>query len=131
MIHRKVHSVNKEARELKFRSFLPLLLGLYLLYVVVKGAFEISRSYSRLDTAKFELEAEKQKNAKLTEKLTYVKSGDYVEKVIRNDLNMVKEGEYLFVDEGGDQGKAEANNVDTEVRIKKNWEKWLDLIIEP
>jgi cell division protein FtsB len=110
-----------------FWGKLMFLVGCLLLWSLVKGFFEFRVAYKRIDEAKEVLNLEEVKNQDLKHKLEEVQKEEYLEKVIRNELNMQKEGETIVV--LPDNDKLQITNYKLQIEKKKeNWEKWLDLI---
>jgi len=110
-----------------FLGKLMFFVGLLLLWSLVKGFLELRRAYKRVDEAKMVLEAEEIKHEELEKKLSEVQNGEYIEKVIRNELNMQKDGEMVLVL----QDNENLQITDTEPNVEKekeNWEKWLDIL---
>ncbi len=115
---------------LKKSSFLGKLVffvGLLLLWSLVKGFQELKRAYIRVDEAKEMLKVEEVKHEELKEKLGEVQKEEYIERVIRNELNMQKEGEMVVVLQDGENLQFTDKEPQTEEK-KENWEKWLDLL---
>ena len=102
------------------------LVGLLLLWSLVKGFFELKMAYKRVDEAKEELVVEEVKYEELKKRLDEVQREDYVEKVVRNKLNMQKEGETIVV--LPDNDKLQITPHQRTEDEKENWEKWLDLL---
>ncbi|MBU1256558.1 septum formation initiator family protein [Patescibacteria group bacterium] len=109
-----------------FLGKLMFLVGLLLLWSLMKGFFELRGAYKRVDEAKEVLEIEETKYEELKEKLEEVQEEEYIERVIRNELNMQKEGETVVVLQDGELSKI-PDQVRDDVEKKENWEKWLDL----
>jgi len=111
----------------QFFSKLIFLVGLLLLWSLVRGFLGFRKAYRRVDEAKEVLEAEETRNLKLDEKLKEVQKEDYIERTIRNELNMQKEGETVVVLPNSEKVQVFDTNQPVEEE-KKNWMKWLDLI---
>ena len=111
-----------------FLSKLVFLIGLLLLWSLIRGFIGLKQAYRRVDEAKEVLEAEEVKHDELVERLKEVQKKDYVEKVIRNELNMQKEGEMIVI--LSDDNKLQITNYKLQIEEieKANWEKWLDLV---
>lgn len=111
-------------------SKLMFVVGLLLLWSLVGNLLDFKGAYRRVEEAGEILEREEVKNRELNERLGEVQKEEYIEKVIRDELNMQKEGEVVVVlsddvtkvDVFGQENKPEKEE------DKKNWEKWLDLI---
>jgi cell division protein FtsB len=113
-----------------FLSKLLFLVGLLLLWSLVKGFLELKRAYKRIDEAKEVANIEQVRHEELEKKLEEVQKEEYIEKVIRDELNMQKEGETVVVLQDSfmvDSGTEQETKVPDEKK-KQNWEKWLDLV---
>lgn len=117
-----------------FLSKLVFLVGLLLLWSLMKGFLGLREAYKRVELAEEMLKVEEVRHKELKEKLEEVQKDEYVERVIRNELNMQKEGEIVVVlqDDDGlqvadDTLFGDEQDLQTGVE-KKNWEKWLDLM---
>jgi cell division protein FtsB len=113
-----------------FLDKLMFLVGLLLLWSLVRGFSEFKGAYRRVEEAKEVLDFEDIKNQQLKEKLEEVQKDDYIEKVVRNELNMQKEGEVVVV-LSDDPTKVDVFGQENKLEIeenKQNWKKWLDLI---
>jgi cell division protein FtsB len=113
-------------------SKLVFLVGLLLLWSLVRGFWSMRKAYRRIDEAEKMLWLEEVKHEELEEKLNKVQGEDYVEEVIRNELNMQKEGELVVVvEKDGVLGSPRDVRVDEEETKddgKGNLEKWLDVV---
>lgn len=111
-----------------FLSKLVFLIGLLLLWSLIQGFIGLKQAYRRVDEAKEILEVEEVKHDELVKRLEEVQKKDYLEKVIRNELNMQKEGEVVVVLQ--DNGEIPINDtLEAQIEEKGNtWEKWLDLV---
>ncbi len=110
----------------------------------IRTTIEIFQSSKKLDTAKQEISSLETKKDQLEKSIAYKKTDSYVEKVARDDLNLVKPGERVFVvkDENYDKDKPKPE-LDSEPTLgasterlskdltwhqrKLNLKKWLNL----
>lgn len=78
---------------------------------------------------KVRLDKINQENQKLTEQLQMTESEEFVEKQMRNKLGLAKEGEIIIVLPEPEIVKKLAPTLpqDEEVKLKPNWQKWLEL----
>lgn len=117
-------------KENGFLSRLMFIVGVLLLWSLIGNFLDFKGAYRRVEEAGEILEREEVKNRELNERLSEVQREEYIEKVIRDELNMQKEGEMVVVlsddvtkvDVFGQENKSEI------VEGKENWEKWFDLI---
>ena len=89
------------------------------LYVSIKNLSNNSRI---VDNLQKQLEAQKKENNFLQQKLSYVKSNEFVEKEARDKLGLVKDNEYIVIAPDEEMEKEEF--IKTE---DPNWKKWLKL----
>ena len=89
-----------------------------------KDIWRIRIGFNRITEANKRLEAEKVKNAALKVKLELVMTEDYKEKIIREKLNMQKEGEVLAVMPEKELRQA----AEEKVLFVPIWKKWWNLI---
>lgn len=104
-------------------------IAIVILLLLIKGRVEtISRlkntGATKADIEKT-LEAEKNSNLYLTERLKYVKSKDFIEKEARDKLSLAKKNEVLVL--GTSIGSAQ-NKTTTTPREMAIWEKWLEIL---
>lgn len=109
-----------------FLSKLVFFVGLLLLWSLVKSFLGFGGAYRRVDEAKKMLENEENKNKQLKDKFEEVQKNEYIEKVIRNELNMQMEGETIVVLPDNKQDEFPQARDDEDK--KKNWEKWWNLV---
>jgi len=104
-----------------------LVIGCLLLWSLIRGFWGFRKAYKRVDEAKEILKAEEVKNLRLENKLEEVQKEDYLERVIRNELNMQKEGETVVV--LPNNGSLKILDISLPIEQEKEpREKWLDLI---
>lgn len=82
-----------------------------------------------IEKTKVKLEKINQENQKLTEQLQISQSEEFVEKQMRNKLGLAKEGEIIIVLPEPEIVRKLAPTLpqDEEVKLKPNWQKWLEL----
>lgn len=82
-----------------------------------------------IEKTRVRLEKINQENQKLTEQLQISQSEEFVEKQMRNKLGLAKEGEIIIVLPEPEIVRKLAPTLpqDEEVKLKPNWQKWLDL----
>lgn len=106
---------------------LVLVIGWLLIFSLARDVWQTRVGFRRIIEAKRRLEAEQAKNESLKAKLELVLTEEYKEKIIREKLNMQKEGEVLAVLPKTDKSKQVPGMVETETK-EANWEKWWNLI---
>ena len=82
-----------------------------------------------IEKTKARLEKMNQENLKLTEQLQITESEEFVEKQMRDKLGLAKEGEIIIVLPEAEIVKKLAPILPKgdEVKLKPNWQKWLEL----
>ena len=109
-----------------FLNWLVFLIGLGLVWSLIKGLLQAKRAYLRVDEAEIMMKEEKERHDELLAELEEIQTEEYTERVVRNDLNMQKEGEIVVViSEKGEENTEEQRGEDKE---KKNWKRWRDLV---
>ena len=90
-------------------------IGLTLLFAIAsinftRTTFEIINSSKRLDTLKGEVLSMEQEKSELEKSIEHKRTDDYVEERARDDLNMVKPGEKVFVVVGSNSKKEDKDD---------------------
>lgn len=124
----------------RIKNIVLALLFIVSSYNFFRTASEIIKSSQKVDDLKQEVDYLSKQKEKLAQEAAYKQTDEYVEEMARNNLNMVKEGEDLFVvrsktandDVKGASVLPENNATDSasaEVPDSKgNWYKWYRLI---
>lgn len=118
----------------RFKYFLGATLLLVVSISLLRSSFQVLKSKGRLDEINKEvLGLEKQKE-QLEKEVEYKKTEEYIEEKARNELNLIKPGEKVFVVVGGDEVKGSSQSVlsGSSERKKsenkeKNWYSWYKL----
>ena len=104
-----------------------LVLGVSLTFTFKMAAnvYRLIKSGDRVGQAERELAQAEEENKKLTERLEYVKSEEFVEREARERLGLGKPGEVVVVlQEQNTSLKPQASNPN-----KPNWRKWWELYV--
>jgi len=104
-----------------------LILAWLIIFSLAKDVLHIEEGFGRVKETKIRLKQEEQSNVELTKKYETVRTEEYREKMIREQLNMQKEGEVIAV-----LPKKLGGSAVPEIKTKKemeNWRKWLELIL--
>lgn len=105
-----------------------IIMGVCLLVAsnLVKDIIRLNRVDDRLRQAETELDEAKQEQAELREKLAGINNGFWLERQIRNVLNMAKPNEVVvIVPEAVKQGAAAARPAEDEPETAGNLQQWL------
>lgn len=88
----------------------------------ISSISSLSQNEGAIQDLRKELTEKKKENEFLTQKLSHVKSHEFVEKEAREKLGLVQENEYpvFVVPPDNDQGPSEIN-------YKPNWVKWKEV----
>jgi len=85
-------------RKINFKKLLYLILILYMVFIFIQQQITIYH----LDKQKMEMQKEMntllEQNKALKEQIKYVKSKEYIEKVAREELGLVKDNEIIYID---------------------------------
>ncbi|MFO7815304.1 MAG: cell division protein FtsL [Halanaerobiales bacterium] len=89
---------------MNFESFLKRAMIYLLIIVIIIFAFKlvsnmrkVNEMENRLNNLQQQVQEEMEENKDLKEEIERVKSHDYIEKVARDELGLVKPGEILFI----------------------------------
>jgi cell division protein FtsB len=112
---------------------------LFLAFGLVKSSYEVWRGGKRLDDLEQEIKGLQAKKAALEEEIRYKQTGEFIEEKARNDLNLVKPGDSVFVVSGSGlveeavKGKSgsgvvmSGKSVRTGLEEEANWYLWYKL----
>jgi len=113
------------------------ILGTTLLFVVsislIKSSLFVFKSKGRLDDVKNEISQLESEKKNIEEEIEYKKTEEYIEEKAREDLNLIKPGEKVYIVVGEDvksstesvlSGSSERKKNDTR---DKNWYSWYKL----
>ena len=121
---------NKRIRNLAI-SVVLLILSIGL----IRSSFEVFKGVGRMSDLEKEVTGLQNKEKKLKESIEYKKTAEYIEEKPRNDLNLIKPGESVYVLSGpGSEGYADKKVLSTssnrlgKKRVENsNWYKWYRL----
>jgi hypothetical protein len=110
--------------------FKAVFLGLVwlLIFSLMRDLWQIKSGFGRITDSQERLIQEEKKNAELKKKYDLVQTDEYKERLIREKLNMQKEGEVLAVLPGLLQKSEGMTNGQKEPENQQNWQKWLDIL---
>jgi len=106
--------------------YLILILGIYLVIVLSRELFNLLKKGERIEKMEEKIEGLKMKNQESKERLEYVKSEEFVEKEVRDKLNMAKEDEVIVVLPEGLELRDQQLEASSE-EDWPNWKRWLKL----
>ncbi len=109
---------------------LILIIGWLLIISLARDVWQIRTGFGRITEANRRLEAEEAKNQALKSKLGMVLTEEYKEKLIREKLNMQKEGEVLVVMPEKDLYRDGLSKKPEILIPEANWIKWWKLLLE-
>ncbi len=109
---------------------LILVIGWLLIVSLARDVWQIRSGFGRITEANKRLASEEAKNEALKAKLGLVLTDEYKEKLIREKLNMQKEGEVLIVMPEKDSEQTKKANQGGFVGQEANWQKWWRLIAD-
>lgn len=114
------------------------IIGTLVLFVVsislIKSSIQVFKSKGRLDDVKEELSVLEVEKKRLESEIEFKQTEEYIEEKARDDLNLIKPGEKVYVVVGNDiksssetnvlSGSSERKKDDTK---DKNWYSWYKL----
>lgn len=105
---------------------------LALLIMSLLGSISRMKNVSlKIDKEKEKVEKLKKENEELQKNLEFVQSEEYVEKQLRDNLGLAKEGEIVVILPEAEIVKKFAPRIDEEEKIplEPNWKKWMKLFL--
>jgi cell division protein FtsB len=109
-------------------SLLIFLLSILLIINLSRDIYRLYRVKERIEQTGEKLEKVEQENRQLKDKKEHYRSEDFIEKEIRDKLQMAKPGEKIVIlpQNIGQEEKKEKTEEEIE---KQTWQKWLDLFL--
>jgi cell division protein FtsB len=118
----------------KSKYLLGSILFIFLSVSFVRSAFEVLKSKDRLDEVNTEVKELENKKAEIEEDIEYKKSDEYIEEKARDELNLIKPGEKVYVVTGGDDSSenvlSETDIAEEVGRERSNWYSWYRLFFD-
>lgn len=124
----------------RLKYFLGSVLLLFLTITFVRQSFGVFKSKERLDDVNTDISNLEKKKGEIEKEIAFKKTPEYIEETARNDLNMVKPDEIVYVVVNGDGSNNSSNGVLSEsdsrgdgvssggdVFMNKNWYSWYKL----
>ena len=84
-------------KKFNIKNLIFLLLAIILVFSVIRQQSAMSRINKEIQTSKAQLEEKNQNNERLKEEASKAQSDEYLEKLARKELNMIKVGEKTAV----------------------------------
>jgi len=106
-------------------GFISIILGLYLIVTSGRSIVELWQRSKRAGEAEKSLAELKKQNNMLKNKLKTVQDNDFIEKVAREDLNLVKPGESVII--LPEDLQKEKPTIPPPKPLA-NWQKWYKLL---
>jgi len=116
------------------------ILGIAVFFVLsvsfIRSTFHVFKSKDRLDEVNQEVAMLERERSQIEKDIEYCKSDEYIEEKARNELNLIKPGELVYVVSGGDIENKESSDVlagsDVKVEDEKdaNWYSWYRLFFD-
>lgn len=97
----------------------------FVILSMIKDTFQMRRGYGRVIEAGTRLDEVELRNIELRDKYDLVLTDEYREKLVREQLNMQKEGEVIVVLPNSSLAFVPKGNNAEKVPV---WKKWFDLI---
>jgi cell division protein FtsL len=98
----QVYNLNnkKKKKPIRIRYIIILLLTVNIVYTLTAQYITIRKSRAQEAQIKTQIEEAKEENERLKEELERMQSDEYMEKLAREKLGLIKPGEIPFVDVG-------------------------------
>ena len=84
--------------KMRTKLFLTLILLSYFLFVFIQQSFEMQTQQNSINQLQDETSEVQHENELLTRQIEQTKSREYIEKIARERLGWVKEGETIFIE---------------------------------
>ena len=117
--------MSRQTNETSVWKWLAILVGFVFLWSLGRGVAQIEKAYENISRAKERLKEEESKYTELERRREEVQTEDYRERVIRDDLNMQKEGEVVVI---LPEEETKSPDMVGEEEDKPNWLKWWELV---
>lgn len=89
---------NSDKKRIRIRHVLITLLALYIAFILVTQQIAINKAKAEKARIQAEIEKLAEENKKIQLQLEDMQSDEYIEKIARERLGLIKPGEYMFVD---------------------------------
>lgn len=103
----------------------------------VSSSFEVLKSKDRLDELNQEVASLEQKKLEIQKEVEFKKTDEYIEEKARNELNLIKPGEKVYVVSGGESPEKISENVLSQSDVRNldgsknsNWYSWYRLFFD-
>lgn len=126
-----------------YHKFKYLFLSVLFIFASVnftKATLDLFKNKNRIEDVKSEVVALKDKKSVLEESIEYKNTPEFIEESARNDLNLVKPGESVFVVNeaiydthvSGSSGNLSTSSavINAKNEVKSNFELWLDFLLK-
>ncbi len=118
----------------KPKYILGIIFFLILSATTIKSSFSVLKSKERLDSLNGEVARLEEEMKKIESEIEFKKSNEYIEEKARNDLNLIKPGERVYIVKGGDDRLGSVLS-DTDQKVeseeeKPNWYSWYRLFFD-
>ncbi len=94
-----VEGMQMKKRKLKFKNLFMVIFMGYAVFTIINKQFAISELKKSEQAAVTKIEAVKRDNDKLVEMINNATSVEYIEKMAREQLGLVKSGERVYIDQ--------------------------------
>ena len=115
----------------RYSNLLVILFALFLVLSLFRNVNRINKARARIEEKNVDVQELAKDNEKLKRRIEEIESTEYIERQIRDNLGMVREGEVVIILPEDDVLRALAPEVFVEVEDapQANWEKWKDLFL--
>lgn len=91
-------------RKINFVRLLLVVFIIYAVFILAKQQFDITEAQEKNQNLQQHVNAIVQENDMLKQRLENANSDEYIERMAREQLGMVKKGERIYVDQGESKG---------------------------
>lgn len=85
-------------RKISFRKVVICFIGIYVCFILVSQQMTLSRQNKDINEYTSQLQQAEKKNQKLQDEIKLSNDDSYIEKLAREKLGLIREGEYPVID---------------------------------
>lgn len=85
-------------KKISFKKVIICFIGIYICFIVVSQQMTLSRQNKDINEYTSQLQQAEKKNQKLQDEIKLSKDDSYIEKLAREKLGLIREGEYPVID---------------------------------
>jgi len=129
MINKNIENIKIKLH--KISNYILVIFLIMLVLSLVRNIIKTRKANNLILEKESKVDKIRQENADLEKKIAEMKSPEYIERQIRNNLGLVKEGEVVIIlpDEETLRSLAPKDEEEEEILPDPNWKRWLKLFL--